>query len=82
MKLFTLAIGHRHGTDITIHPTDEDANLALAEYVREWWDREQCGPMPDDPDQMISDYFQTTDEYSEISEHDLPWLAQAPGGNA
>jgi hypothetical protein len=56
--LTALLIDHRHGTDLTLHPTHDAAKVALVRYVRTWWARELPDePEPADDDEAVSCYF-------------------------
>jgi hypothetical protein len=65
--VWVLSISHRHGEDISVYQTDTGANAALAAYCAEWWDNE-CSrngvyrTRPADIDQLISQYFDGTDD--------------------
>jgi hypothetical protein len=67
-----LVISHRHGSNVNIYRTDEDARAAPADYVDDWWDREMAKfemRRPDDSEQMVSLYFEyIKDERFEIPE--------------
>ena len=51
------------------HASRAEAEAELADYVRQNWDAEMDGdPLPDDPAQMIDEYFTSVLETYEISE--------------
>ena len=51
------------------HPSRAEAEAELADYVRRSWDAEMGeDPLPDDPAQMIDEYFTSVLETYEISE--------------
>jgi hypothetical protein len=66
--VWVLSISHRHGEDISVHQTDKGANAALAAYCAEYWDEcDQNGEdhdKPDDIDDLITQYFDGTDNES------------------
>jgi hypothetical protein len=48
-------------------PSRQKAEEALAEYVRRNWEHDGMEePMPEDPDEMVSEYFGEVDERYEI----------------
>jgi hypothetical protein len=63
-----LVISHRHGVDITLHPSVEDARIALAGFARRWWHETDGGPgvagPPDDDDEAIGTYFEHQEDES------------------
>lgn len=71
---YVLTISHRHGDDTTLHPTEEAARAALAEFARQWWHEIAdydgraapgvTGPPPDDDDEAIRIYFEHQDDES------------------
>jgi hypothetical protein len=68
-QVYVLKITHKHGTDVIVCRTEEEAQTALFEYVSEWWGNEMGGKrMPADHKKAISLYFDKTDyEYWEIA---------------
>jgi hypothetical protein len=72
--MFRSPISHRHGDDTTLHPTEQAAHVALAEFARQWWheitdydgraDPGVTGPPPDDDDEAIQIYFEHQDDES------------------
>lgn len=76
MKIWTLTISHRHGRDTSAHLTAEEANAALADYAREWWEHERISsagdPPPNDDAEAVACYFERMgDETADIDESDL-----------
>jgi hypothetical protein len=66
--LYVLAISHRHGDDITLHPSDEAARAALAQFAGQWWpevegrvsapgDKPAPDMPPGDDDEVTRIYF-------------------------
>lgn len=75
MRIFVLSVQHRHGTDVTLHPSQEDAYSTLVGYCRDWWTEEGIpGAPPEDPDLLVQGYFDgTMSEGWEIEEHEVGW---------
>ena len=78
MKVYVLHISHRHGDDIHVHTTDTSANIDLARYCEEWWEKEVLDeegnplPMPSEPGDVISIYFERVHfEHAQIFECDV-----------
>ena len=73
MKLYTLHISHRHGDNITVHATREEATAALADYCREYWAQEGIeGEPPSDDDDVLMQYWDSVeDESANIEEQDF-----------
>jgi hypothetical protein len=80
IRLYILIIEHRYGRTVSAHPTDLDANDAAAAYCREEWAREMGDkPMPDDPGELICDYFDgSMGESWAVEDLDVPWLEARP----
>jgi hypothetical protein len=56
--LTVLRVEHRHGDDLSLHPTYAAAKADLVDYVWTWWSRElPDDPEPDDDDEAIAWYF-------------------------
>jgi hypothetical protein len=86
LKVYVLIIEHRHGRNVSVHYSDEEASIEVAAYCRDWWDREvsvrkhgftsedtPTEPMPDDPGQLIAQYFEAADDESwSVEECDFP----------
>lgn len=75
-KVWTLVISHKHGDDLTVHGTKEEANRALYAYVGSWWRREMGdeATQTGNDEQDARDYFEKSEESANIEEHevDLP----------
>lgn len=82
MIVYVLIIDHRHGRNVSIHETDVDANVEVANFAREWWETETSGYggesaiMPSDPGQLVSEYFDASGEIWSVEECETPWLAK------
>jgi mono/diheme cytochrome c family protein len=50
----------------TVHATNEEATAALVEYVSQNWDAEIGSDIPEDPEEMIQEYFAGVLEAYEI----------------
>lgn len=68
-----LLIDHKHGVNVTVHWTHEQAKAALLAYVADWWEQETgTVVMPHDPDEAIEEYFAAaTDEDWRILDAEL-----------
>ena len=77
MKLHVLSVEHKHGTNTSIHRTEESARDALHDYVAMWWEREMGDePMPDGSGQAIEAYFDRVQtEFWESIEASMPEAA-------
>lgn len=73
MRVFTLSISHRHGDDLMVYGSEQEAESALFSYVRDNWSVEmQDQAMPDDEAQAVADYFNAVpDETSNIEGHEI-----------
>ena len=60
---FTLTIRERNHSwagrspAVTVHATEEEAGAALLEYVQRNWDAEIGTEQPEDPHEMMQQYF-------------------------
>lgn len=62
-ELWVLVIEHRHGTDTSVHRSEEAARQALYGFVDQWWGQElPARPVPGDAAEAIHEYFDLTDE--------------------
>jgi hypothetical protein len=56
--LTALLVRHRHGQDLSLHPSHDGAKAALVAYVRYWWtDELPDEPEPADDGEAITRYF-------------------------
>jgi hypothetical protein len=53
---------------VSKHASREDAEAALQEYVKRNWDGEMGTDLPEDPDDMVAEYFSEVLEAYEIVE--------------
>jgi hypothetical protein len=57
--IYVVHISHKYGDDLSTFDTHEAARASVAEYARQWWEKEGVpGPAPDDDDAAISAYFE------------------------
>ena len=56
IKIHILVIDHAHGQNISAHGTEEEAQKALSEYVKENW--EMDAQIPEDESEAIDAYFE------------------------
>ena len=72
-KVWTLVISHKHGDDLTVHGSKEDANRAIYAYVGGWWRREMGDEetQTGNDEQDARDYFEKTEESANIEEHEI-----------
>lgn len=55
-----LVLDHEYGTDVTTHPTREDALAKVDQFVTDWWADEMGDePMPADKAEARETYFST-----------------------
>lgn len=69
----TLSITHRHGVNLTVHPSRADLDATLDAYVKEWW-KDEMGdePMPSDRADAYDMYFDhVEDEFCDIESHTI-----------
>lgn len=52
----------------SLHATEAEANAALLDYVRRNWESEVGADAPDDPDEIVNEYFSEVLEAYDISE--------------
>jgi hypothetical protein len=65
IMLWIVAIEHKHGTDLHAASTMDKADAIVRAYVDEWWEHEmEETPKPEDPDQMVEEYFDAMDDES------------------
>lgn len=74
MKVWVLAISHRHGTDVSVHRSEAGALDNLFSYVGDWWEndapREEV--IPHDRGEAIDRYFElVTDEFYSLEATEL-----------
>ena len=69
-NMWVLMVEHRHGTDVSIHRTEQGAKDALTVYVDYWWGREFPGAAaPADDNERVTEYFERIhDEFHTINE--------------
>jgi hypothetical protein len=76
VDITVLAIDHRHGTDITIHASERQAQHALANYCKQYWsDFCFADRMPPNPTKLVRHYFQESDghESYQITSSTMPF---------
>jgi hypothetical protein len=77
MQIYIARISHKYGTDLYPGVTEADVDKDVQEYVRENWDKNDHGEMPDDPAKAVDAYFQAEQEngldpeWLEIGPYDL-----------
>ena len=65
MKLYTLHISHRHGDNISVHASHDDAFAELVAYSREWWTKEGLeGEPPADDQETVTAYWDHVEDES------------------
>lgn len=77
MKVWTLTINHKHGSDVSVYVSKEAATIGLAEYVDNWWQREMGDEVrPADNIEAIEAYFDGMNgvETADIHETELKGL--------
>lgn len=63
--VYVLIIHFRHGEDTYVYDTEDKANDAIFEYVKEWWNEETeaiNGNIPKDKTEAIKLYFEVMEE--------------------
>ena len=50
-----LIIEHKHGRDVSVHETDQDALDTVLAYCEQWWSHEFSEPMPQE--NVVLEYF-------------------------
>ncbi len=58
MKFCTAIITHRHGDDACFGWTSEQVEKQVLEFVKEFWNEVSDGPMPEDREEAIEQYFE------------------------
>lgn len=59
VRVWVLAISHRHGMNFSVHQTEAEAKDEALAYVEEWWPKEFRNlTMPSDPDAAVAEYFE------------------------
>jgi hypothetical protein len=71
IPVFTLAIDHKFGADITVHATEQKALGCLDDDIRRNWASDLQIPMPNDHVARLKEYFEPTEQNYEIKEHEL-----------
>jgi hypothetical protein len=73
LPVWILRISHRHGSDVTVHRTQDGAMDALYQYVYQWWSSEGLrGRCPENRDRAIARYFEAqADEYWDLDAGEL-----------
>ncbi|MGQ7794497.1 hypothetical protein ACUN0C_18995 [Faunimonas sp. B44] len=62
-KIWVASITHNYGTDLYAARTKKGILRQIHAYVEEWWEHEGLeGPMPDDEEEAISEYFEHVDD--------------------
>lgn len=62
MHVWVLHIHHRFGDDYFAHATEDGAKDALLRFCQCWWNEHDRGDLPLTVDEVISVYFDTTDD--------------------
>jgi hypothetical protein len=65
LKVWVLIVDHKHGTNVTAHPTREAAESANRDYCDEWWDREFGAETRPSGDQIAAEYWRRMSERGE-----------------
>lgn len=64
-QVWVLAIDHRHGTNLTVHRSEEGACASLLAYVQDNWTQELGQAVqPNDEDELIETYFERVEDES------------------
>lgn len=50
LRVWVLTIDHKHGTDITVYATHDNALAALTDYCLDWWQDGAHGAPPTPPE--------------------------------
>jgi hypothetical protein len=64
-KVWVLVIDHKHGTNVSTHPSRADLDAALYNYCDEWWDREFGAETRPADDKLVSRYWDKMNESGE-----------------
>lgn len=54
-EVWVLEYSHKHGTDVTVHATEQAARLAVTQIARDFWEDVMGPGMPADPDALDDD---------------------------
>jgi hypothetical protein len=59
---------HKHGTDVRVFQSEDDAQRWRVDLAKEYWDTEMQGPMPRDATdaEIADDYFDRMGDYGEF----------------
>lgn len=70
VPVWVLTISHKHGADVTVHRTEEEAREELASYVEEYWNEWMPDkPVPDTIEEReIDEYFNQYEEWYTLDE--------------
>jgi len=69
-RFAVLVYSHRHGQDVSLHPSTADAKRAALAIAYEWWNRDgPGGEVPSDINNALNMYQDASDEHFYISEH-------------
>lgn len=64
--LYVLHIAHRHGDSYWVFDDEEKARNRLADWCRQWWERElESEPMPTSDGDLVVEYFAAMNERGE-----------------
>jgi hypothetical protein len=58
VSVIILVINHKHGTDYGLYFSGQRAWDALHDYVVEFWEEDEMGPIPEDQQTAIDEYFE------------------------
>lgn len=84
MKVYVLAISHKHGTDFYVGATRADIEGDLDAYVAYWWEKELPDVVkPTDPGKAAEEYFDRLgDRESYVVDGPLPVRGSFKKGGA
>jgi len=68
MPIWVVRYSHRHGTDINVFLTSEEAYEGIRSILLSYWDEDVEGPMPENIIDAVSMYNDVTEEYIDIEE--------------
>ena len=75
-QVWVLLIETKHGTDVTVHATEDSAYKEAANFAREWWERDHpedpAPPIPDDDAEVVHSYFADNEfEFYSIDQYEV-----------
>lgn len=73
MRIYVMAIHHRHGANFYAHTKHEGLMLELEQFVTDWWHEVfPSEPIPEDLEKAVYEYFTAReDEYYDIQDVEL-----------